>query len=253
MATTKEKIANTVLRNLGLRSLEELYGWFSADYYVEGLSQAVSLIKDELYDRPIVIAGDYDADGVTSTAILMRVFADRNCSYVIPRRFSDGYGITEEMVEAMPDNGILITVDNGITAFEPVKRAKEKGMAVVIMDHHLPDCDGNTVTLPDADVIIDPYAINGSDYTDYCAAGLAYKFALEYGYESDEILSLAMIGTIADVVPLREENYVIVKRGLRVLAENSGSLAIIMLPLSCGGKRYRFHYRPYYQFIIKTV
>lgn len=191
---------------------------------IENLPQAAQLIGDCLKKQmPVVILGDYDADGVTSTAILTKLFRHLGVEprTIIPRRFTDGYGISETLIQGIRGS-LLITVDNGITGLEPIARAKEAGNMVIVIDHHLPPAQ-----LPPADVIVDPYVHpEHNGYGHYCGAGLAYKLAefLCAGETSSEkkglffdLLVLACIGTLADVVPLTGDNRYLVLSGLQVI------------------------------------
>ena len=173
--------------------------------------------------RPVVIVGDYDADGITSTAILVKLLRHFGVTpqTIIPRRFTDGYGISETLIEGISDS-LIITVDNGIAAIEPILAAKEAGNKIIVLDHHLPQ-----ETLPPADIIIDPHIHpEKNSYEDYCGAGLAYKLA-EYlcaGQTAQEkkslffdLLVLACLGTLADVMPLTGDNRYLVTQGLRII------------------------------------
>lgn len=172
---------------------------------------------------PVVIVGDYDADGITSTAILVKLLRHFGVTpqTIIPRRFTDGYGINETLIEGISDS-LIITVDNGIAAVEPILAAKEAGNKIIVLDHHLPQ-----ETLPPADIIVDPHIHpEKNGYEDYCGAGLAYKLA-EYlcaGQTAQEkkclffdLLVLACLGTLADVMPLTEDNRYLVTQGLRII------------------------------------
>lgn len=139
-----------------------------------------------------------------------------------PYRFTEGFGLSTRMVDQIEnDNSLIITVDNGTVAFDAINKAKERGMKVIVTDHHEPeyDKDGNAV-LPDVELIVNPHAVEGSaDYDGYCGAGLAYKISrhLLGDDNSRKYRSFAAIATIADVMELREENYAIVKNGLEEL------------------------------------
>ena len=157
---------------------------------------------------PVVIVGDYDADGITSTAILVKLLHHFGVTpqTIIPRRFTDGYGINETLIEGISDS-LIITVDNGIAAVEPILAAKEAGNKIIVLDHHLPQ-----ETLPPADIIVDPHIHpEKNGYEDYCGAGLAYKLA-EYlcaGQTAQEkkslffdLLVLSCLCTLAGVLHL---------------------------------------------------
>lgn len=164
----------------------------------------------------IYIYGDYDADGITSTAILMRAIGSLggDVNYYIPNRFTEGYGPNREAFSKIHALGctLLITVDNGIAGIEEMQHAKKLGMDVILTDHHaLPD------EIPDVYALIHPK--NPSDhypFNELCGAGVALKLAHAlHGKMQDAWLELATIGTICDLMPLIDENRVIVKNGLR--------------------------------------
>lgn len=206
-------------------------------YEIVNLQKAADIIIEDINrptpKRPIVIRGDYDVDGQTSTAILYLALR-RNLwlptSYIVPKR-SDGYGVTMDEIESIKDGSILILVDNGIVAFDQVKRAKEKGLTVIILDHHLPLYEDGKLVLPEADVIVDPHAFQGT-FNDYCGAGLAYKLVELLVPQGDmhsdwpSFQALAAIGTICDVMPLVWENRRIVKEGLEVMNTSFTSLTV---------------------------
>lgn len=247
------------LRNMNKTSLDEVNEMFvkrrSGGYKISKLTEAVNFTLSDKA-RPVRVMGDYDCDGVTSTSIMvlaLKAAGFKNVSYDIPRRFSEGYGLNLAMVERMPENALVITVDNGISAIEPLSAAKAKGASIIILDHHLAGVDdnGNTV-LPEADYIIDPEALPGSaDYDGYCGAGLAFRFAEDMlcgenadpKYDRNSALikmleALAAVGTVADVMKLTEENYVIVREGLSLLKYPStmtAGLAELVKRLNLGG------------------
>ena len=172
----------------------------------------------------ITVHGDYDVDGVASTAILVgvlrRLGADVD-SY-LPSRTEDGYGLSAATVARLAERGtrLLITVDCAITAVEEVAAARAAGMDVVVTDHHTPRADG---ALPDAP-IVHP-GVCGYPCEDLCAAGVAHKLAAALlgaaGHdpaEADADLDLVALATVADCVPLRGENRRLVREGLRALA-----------------------------------
>ena len=135
----------------------------------------------------------------------------------LPKRHIEGYGLNEKIIDEI-DEGIMITVDNGIAALTAVKKAKEKGIYVIVVDHHQPVIDKSTKepVLPEADIIIDPHAIPGqADFNYYCGAGLTYKIAEKWfgkdHYLLKKLVSLAAIGTVGDVVVLTGDNRKIVK------------------------------------------
>ncbi len=182
--------------------------------------------------RPILIVGDYDADGATSTALAMialRAFGAVSVDYLVPNRFDFGYGLTPELVEvaAGREPGLIITVDNGISSLSGVARATELGIPVLITDHHLPP-----VRLPSAAAIVNPNQ-PGDDFPSKHLAGVGVLFYLMvalhqrlkaadwYGRRGlnepnpADWLDLVAVGTVADLVPLDRNNRILVSQGLR--------------------------------------
>ena len=200
---------------------------------IQGMVKAFQFVKRAITASvPIVIVGDYDADGMTSTAILLDAlhFLGVKPTFVIPHRFTEGYGINRRIVDGIKDPSLIITVDNGISAVDPIAYAKEKGHRVVILDHHLP-----AEFLPNADVIVDPHVEpDKNGFVEYCGAGLALKLcsllfadpelreAKKYERENlltlwRELVVLAGIGTIADCMDLVGDNRAIVMKALKYL------------------------------------
>jgi single-stranded-DNA-specific exonuclease len=191
----------------------------------------------------IAICGDYDADGMTSTALLLRALSalGADVDYAIPSRMSDGYGINQRIVEEFHAEGVklIITVDNGISAVAAIARAIELGLQVIITDHHdLPQ------VLPPAQAILNPKLIaESSVYRAIAGVGVAYLLALELAARlnkpslSDELLELFTLGTIADLAPLTGINRRLVKQGLQLLPKSQviGIQALIQMSGTQGG------------------
>jgi single-stranded-DNA-specific exonuclease len=190
-----------------------------------GIGEAVeSILAHCARGERITVHGDYDADGVCSTAVLVRALrrVGADVDSYLPDRASDGYGLNEGTVRRLHARGtrLILTADCAITAVAEVAAAKALGMEVVVTDHHAPRADG---VLPQAP-IVHP-ALCGYPYPDLCATAVAYKLAQalwlasgrEIG-ELDEDLDLVALATVADVVPLTGENRSLVRRGLSVLA-----------------------------------
>ncbi|MDZ5470853.1 single-stranded-DNA-specific exonuclease RecJ (plasmid) [Bacillus sp. 31A1R] len=180
---------------------------------------AVERIKEAIEKQePILIFGDYDADGVTSTSVIMIALQElgANVQFYIPNRFTEGYGPNENAFRLAAENGIrlIITVDTGISAIHEAKIAKELGIDLIITDHHEPGPE-----LPEALAIIHPKLENSPyPFRDLAGVGVAFKLAHAlYGKVPEHLLDLAAIGTIADLVPLNGENRLIAKRGIRKL------------------------------------
>ena len=190
-----------------------------------GIDDAVAVILDHARaGARVVVHGDYDVDGVCSTAVLVRVLgglgADVGC--YLPSRGGDGYGLSAHTVRRLAADGtrLLVTADCGITAVAEVAAARAAGLEVVVTDHHAPRADGS---LPDAP-IVHP-SVCGYPCPDLCAAGVAYRLAgallRAAGGDpaaADEDLDLVALATVADVVPLVGENRRLVREGLRALA-----------------------------------
>ena len=191
-------------------SLQDLYDPF----LMQDMDKAVNLIRQAVADGVRVqIYGDYDTDGVTATSIMMTLFEKlgAQADYRIPSRHSEGYGLNVSAVkEIAAEHGLLITVDCGINSFEEVRLAREMGMKVIVSDHHeVPE------TRVPADAVLNPL------YGDYpfrrlCGAGVALKIGQAILGDAfvREVIDLAALATVADVVPLIDENRVIVKYGL---------------------------------------
>lgn len=201
---------------------------------LKDLNKGVAIIKDAIEKgKKIVIYGDYDCDGVCSTAIFYKALKrlNANFSYHIPNRESEGYGMNLDRIKILKDEGakVLLTCDNGIAAFDEVQYAKDIGLSVVITDHHdIPfvEKDGvKTEIIPNADAIINPKRKDCKyPFKNLCGAGVAFKFVQglykEFKIdikESFEFLEYAAIATVCDVVDLLDENRIIVKKGLELI------------------------------------
>lgn len=183
-------------------------------------------------NEKIAVYGDYDADGVTSTAILYTYLKEKGADvmYYIPNRHTEGYGMKETAVEKLAEIGVnlIVTVDNGSSCFSEVKRATDLGVDVIITDHH--QIGGE---LPPALGVVNPHRNDcPSEFKMFCGAGIALKLitAIETDLgDPDTIIEkyadLAAIGTIGDVMPLLDENRTIVKAGLEAL-KNSNRIGI---------------------------
>jgi single-stranded-DNA-specific exonuclease len=186
----------------------------------------------------IAICGDYDADGMTSTALLLRAlrWLGADVDYAIPSRMKDGYGINTRIVEEFAEEGVglILTVDNGISAHEAIARAVELGIAIIVTDHHdLPP------ELPEADAIINPKQLDeDSPYRGLAGVGVAYILAVTLAQElgqlqglTKQLLELFTLGTIADLAPLNGINRRWLRRGLQLLPQSQlvGVQALIQM------------------------
>ncbi|TDM13048.1 single-stranded-DNA-specific exonuclease RecJ [Macrococcus lamae] len=183
------------------------------------MDKAVARIHQAIADdEPILVYGDYDADGVTSVTIMMYALEQLGAmaDFYIPNRFTEGYGPNEAAFRAAADEGVglIITVDNGIKGHDEVKAVKELGVDVIITDHHEMGDE-----LPEAYAIIHPAHPAGNYPCPYLAgAGVSYKLTTALlGKELPELLGFTAIGTVSDLVPLTDENRTLVKLGLREL------------------------------------
>ncbi len=211
------------------KSLEQLHDYRS----LLGIDSAAAILADALmHDKNILIVGDFDADGATSTAVAikaLRLFGARNVNYLVPNRFAYGYGLTPELVAAAKSFAphLIVTVDNGIANHAGVQAAKDAGMKVVITDHHLA-----AATLPNADAIVNPNQPNdpfpsknlaGCGVIFYVMLALRRYLVDHQWFENKKIpvpnmsqlLDIVALGTVADLVPLDHNNRILVHQGLR--------------------------------------
>ena len=203
------------------------------------LEIALNLLQTTIsQNQKIAICGDYDADGMTSTALLLRSFKHLGAKvdYAIPSRMQEGYGINERIIEEFHQEevSLILTVDNGISAYEPIARARELGLNVIITDHHdIPP------KLPLANAILNPKLISEtSPYRGVAGVGVAYILAVSLAKRLEKLsgltnllLELFTLGTIADLAPLTGVNRRWVKRGLQLLPHSqlAGVRALIQV------------------------
>ncbi|MCR5215937.1 MAG: single-stranded-DNA-specific exonuclease RecJ [Lachnospiraceae bacterium] len=233
-----------VIRNRGVdeKSLLEEYLHGNRENFHDGrqmkdLTKAGDLLLEKIQQqKKIRIVGDYDCDGVSSIYILYRGITELggNVDYAIPHRVHDGYGINENMVEKAVEEGVdtLLTCDNGIAARSALSLAKNKGLTVIVTDHHdIPyeEQDGKKVyILPEADAVVDPIQEDCTyPFKELCGAMVAYKL-IEYLYQVrglrkeraeffDSLLEIGGLATVVDVMPLLGENRIIVKEALKLM------------------------------------
>ncbi|MCI8563290.1 MAG: single-stranded-DNA-specific exonuclease RecJ [Lachnospiraceae bacterium] len=208
---------------------------------MEGLKEAARLLDQKMKEgKKIKIIGDYDVDGVMSSYILYHgiqlLGGMAGCR--IPHRVYDGYGMRDYMAQEAFDEGYdtILTCDNGISAVSAVEKAKELGLTVIITDHHEVPKEGGEEELPPADVIVNPKQEKcGYPFSGLCGAGIAYKLMSYLFRQSgrtdceEELLPFAAIATVCDVVPLLDENRVIVKNGLEYLNHNQKNTGLQFL------------------------
>ncbi|EHV4586953.1 single-stranded-DNA-specific exonuclease RecJ [Salmonella enterica] len=210
------------------RSVKGMLPW----QQLSGIDNAVEILYNAFREGiRIIVVGDFDADGATSTALSvlgMRALGCDNISYLVPNRFEDGYGLSPEVVDQAKARGaqLIVTVDNGISSHAGVAHAKTLGIPVIVTDHHLP---GDT--LPDAEAIINPN-LRDCEFPSKSLAGVGVAFYLmlalrtflrDKGWFDErniappnlaELLDLVALGTVADVVPLDANNRILTWQGL---------------------------------------
>lgn len=199
-----------------------------------GIEQAVDLLFQAIKEQKrIIVVGDFDADGATSSALsvlALRMLGSHNVDYLVPNRFEDGYGLSPEVVDQALELGaeMIMTVDNGVSSIEGVRYAKENGITVLVTDHHLPG-----QVLPDVDAMVNPN-LESCSFPSKALAGVGVAFYLmmalcvhmrkhnwfaEQGGMQEpklmELIDLVALGTVADVVPLDENNRILVHQGLQ--------------------------------------
>ena len=196
---------------------------------LEGITAAVDLLLEHRVAGRVLIVGDFDADGATSTALMIRALCAwgfASVDFLVPNRFEFGYGLTPEIVALAASRSptLIVTVDNGISSIAGVAEARSRGIAVLITDHHLPG-----ELMPAADVIVNPN-LPGSQFASRALAGVGVAFyvmaAVKRRLDEQKLtppgapgvtqfLDLVALGTVADVVPLDANNRVLVSQGLR--------------------------------------
>ena len=252
-------IANETLRSLfarrGVNTADE-YRRFTApsieDLHdpstIHGMDYACERIARAVRDgEGIVIYGDYDVDGVTSIVLLQTVLRSlgADAGFVVPHRLIDGYGLKMEVLERVlieRNIGLVITVDCGITSVEPVRHALDRGIDVIITDHHLPPG-----TLPEAAAVLNPKQPGCAyPFKDLAGVGVAFKLCCELIRRSgkkisvDSLMKIAAIGTVADVAPLVGENRTITSLGLSGLADvRNPGLKTLLRRLGLAGRGLR--------------
>lgn len=213
-------------------------------FLMNGMERAVERIERAIArGERIMVAGDYDVDGVTSTALYLELFGWLGVPllYRIPHRLTEGYGLTEAGVRAAHEQGVtvLITADCGTTAHGPIELAASLGIDVIVTDHHEP-----RERLPPAYAVLNPHIPNSTyPAKELCAVGIAFKVAQALlgrhrspaGIDErlDSVLDLVALGTIADVAPLRGENRYLVAEGLRRLSAGR-RIGVAALKEVCG-------------------
>ncbi|SEM98795.1 single-stranded-DNA-specific exonuclease [Luteibacter sp. UNCMF331Sha3.1] len=208
-----------------------------------GMDKAVALLMAAIEsDQRIVVAGDYDCDGATGTAVAergLRLLGARHVSHVVPNRFVHGYGLSEALVASLdPTPDLIVTVDNGVASLAGIAAARARGIRVLVTDHHLP---GDA--LPEADAIVNPN-LAGDGFPSKALAGVGVMFYLLLGVRAAmrdagrfpagapdlaALLDLVALGTVADLVPLDFNNRVLVDAGLKRMRAGKACAGITAL------------------------
>jgi single-stranded-DNA-specific exonuclease len=237
-----EMLARTLI-NRGLDNIEKVQRFMEADihdmydpFLMTDMDKAVERILQAIEENEkICIYGDYDVDGITSTALCVNTLRklEADVMYYIPVRAEEGYGLNDEAMAHIAEQGVnlIVTVDCGIRSVDTVETVKKSSMDIIITDHH--ECGD---ILPDAYAIVNPHRHDCSyPFKELAGVGVAFKLmqavteSIGYSELLFEVIDIAAIGTIADVVPLLDENRIIVKKGLEKLmnTENVGLKALI--------------------------
>ncbi|GLB46971.1 single-stranded-DNA-specific exonuclease RecJ [Philodulcilactobacillus myokoensis] len=218
----------SILKQRGYQNEEEIEHFLKptldqmrSPFLIHDMKKGIQRIKKAIADNEkITVYGDYDADGLTSTSIMYEVLNDigANVDYYIPNRFTDGYGPNTKAFKKIINDGtsLIITVDNGISGYDQIEVANQMNCDVIISDHH-----DFPKKIPHAYAIIHArYPGHEYPFGDFSGAGIAFKIACALLNEiPEELLDLASIGTVADLVSLTDENRIIVKNGLKIMAD----------------------------------
>ena len=231
----------TLLVNRGLDTIESARSFlfvknqtFHDPYLLKDMDKAVNRIKEAIRRKEkIRIFGDYDADGVTSTTVMVTTLTKMGADvdFYIPNRFTEGYGPNPGAFRLAADQGVkvLISVDTGIAALEEARLARELGMDYILTDHHEPGPE-----LPEAYAIIHPKIENNPyPFKDLAGVGVAFKLAHALlGELPEDLLEIAAIGTIADLVPLNGENRLIAAQGIEHLRQTNRPGLVALMKVS---------------------
>ena len=227
-----DKIALFELLSLRFDNEEKKLSQIPNPALLQDSQKAAKKIADAIREnKKITIVGDYDVDGVSSTAIMVDFF--RQIPYpleaIIPNRFSDGYGVSPSVLERI-DTDLIITVDNGISAIEAAQICKKRGIDLIITDHHTP-----SEILPEAYAIVDPKLSTCKyPFKEICGAQVAWlllglvKKELDLQIDMKQFLDILAIAIIADIMPLIDINRTLVKEGLKVLMTSNRPASIVI-------------------------
>ena len=240
-----DTLLSILLQNRGIGDQQEIEQFLSDDvgfwhdpFLYNDMRKAVDIINDTIDSHGrVLVYGDYDCDGVTATAILVRYFRSHNCDvrYIVPHRSEHGYGLTEKIMDKVIEEqpNLVITVDCGVTNLDTVAELKERGIKVIVTDHHNVKDE-----LPDADcVICAKRPDNAYPFTELCGAGVALKVVEALGKDGRhgvngnlwrQAIELAGLATIADLVSVTDENRTIIKRAFKSMDNPSNTGVKVM-------------------------
>lgn len=245
--TSLRPVVAQILINRGINSPEKARKFLHPDlagisdpFALPGMSMAVERIrKAAAAAERVLVHGDYDADGVTATTIMVLALRQLGiqAEYFIPNRFTHGYGFNREAIARATGSGatLIVTVDCGINSYDEAEEARTQGIDVIVTDHHEPFVDDNgQFIVPQATAVVNPKLAPG-EAEPLCGAGVAFKVAEALlGVEwARDLLDLAALGTVGDMVPLVGDNRVIVGHGLELM--NSGARVSIDVLRSAAG------------------
>lgn len=257
-------ITARLIRNRDVTTAEEIEAYLHGSccdlhdpHEITDMDKAAGRMTEQLSSGSHVrIIGDYDVDGICSTYILLtglryaagKLGGSAAIDYMLPDRIKDGYGLNERLVREAEADGVdtIITCDNGIAAYEQIALAKELGMTVIVTDHHeVPtDQESGEQILPPADAVVDPKRKDCTiTFKEICGGVVAYKFMqvllekstsfpeTEKAVLFDELLQFAALSTVCDVMPLQDENRILVREGLKKMGstENIGLRSLIQV------------------------
>lgn len=245
-----DPLAALIVSSRGFENTDELADFFDADaplsidpFSIKDMDKAAERINRAIDDfEMICVFGDYDADGVTSTALLYSFLESRGANVIryIPDRIDEGYGLNIKAIDELKARGVhlIVTVDNGATAVDEIAHAYEIGLEVVVSDHHKV---GDI--LPRCEAVVDPHRPDcPSVFKEMSGVGVAFKLACAIdGFDEDAILEeygeLVALGTIGDVVSVTGENRVMVRRGISYINEHPGiGIAALIEAAGISGK-----------------
>lgn len=240
-----DTLLSILLQNRGIGDQQEIEQFLSDDvgfwhdpFLYNDMRKAVDIINETIDSHGrVLVYGDYDCDGVTATAILVRYFRSHNCDvrYIVPHRSEHGYGLTEKIMDKVIEEqpNLVITVDCGVTNLDTVAELKDRGIKVIVTDHHNVKDE-----LPDADcVICAKRPDNAYPFTELCGAGVALKVVEALGKDGRhgvngnlwrQAIELAGLATIADLVSVTDENRTIIKRAFKSMENPSNTGVKVM-------------------------